>query len=96
VKKDLVWVLPLMMLSACAGPVPPVIHNPTTTPSSPSVTVTPTPTVKPAPIKPTESELPTITAGSFCSMPGAKGVTSKGRTMTCRSSPTDSRNRWRS
>jgi len=34
--------------------------------------------------------------GAFCSPAGATGHTAKGTAMTCRTSPTDSRDRWRS
>lgn len=49
---------------------------------------TPSPTV-------TANQVPTVSPGAFCSPAGATGVTSSGATYTCKTSPTDSRNRWR-
>ena len=49
---------------------------------------TPTPTA-------TASSLPIITPGAFCSPAGAIGKSSSGVTYTCKTSATDSRNRWR-
>ena len=39
---------------------------------------------------------PIVHPGAFCAPAGATGVTNKGTPMVCRTSPTDSRNRWRS
>jgi hypothetical protein len=39
--------------------------------------------------------LPIITPGAFCSPAGAIGKSSSGITYTCKTSATDSRNRWR-
>ena len=49
---------------------------------------------------PTQSSEPTvsikiITPGAFCSPAGAIGKSSSGVTYTCKTSPTDTRNRWR-
>jgi hypothetical protein len=75
--------------------------TPTPTPTAtltPSPTPTPTPTITPSPT-PTQSSggLPTITPGAFCaaSAAGTQGVGSNGQIYTCKTSPTDSRNRWR-
>jgi hypothetical protein len=68
-------------------------------------TPTPTPTAVPAPI-PTSVLTPTptpiassnslvVSPGAFCSPAGAIGNSSSGVTYTCKTSPTDSRNRWR-
>jgi len=51
-------------------------------------TPTPTPT-------PTPTQEVTITPGAFCSPAGAIARSSTGVTYTCKTSPTDSRNRWR-
>jgi hypothetical protein len=49
---------------------------------------------------PTQSSEPTvsikiITPGAFCSPAGAIGKASSGVTYTCKTSSTDTRNRWR-
>ena len=59
--------------------------------------VVPMPTSSPAP---TENSLPPlsaqiITPGAFCSPAGAIGKSTSGVTYNCKTSPTDSRNRWR-
>lgn len=53
-------------------------------------TFTPTPTPTPTP----NSEL-VITPGAFCAPAGAIGKDSSGVIYTCKTSPTDTRNRWR-
>lgn len=55
---------------------------------TPSASATPTPT-------PTSSQLPTVSPGAFCSPAGATGKSSSGVLYTCKTSPTDTRNRWR-
>ena len=50
--------------------------------------------------EPTQSAEPSvsvkiITPGAFCSPVGSIGKSSSGVTYTCKTSPTDSRNRWR-
>ena len=37
-----------------------------------------------------------VHAGAYCSPDGATGVTASGTAMICKTSPTDSRDRWRS
>lgn len=67
------------------------------------------PPVKPAsvPVKPTSApakpsaaaphaDVDVVHPGAFCAPAGATGHTTKGTPMTCRTSATDSRNRWRS
>ena len=76
-----------------------VAPTPTPTPT-PTVTPTPTPTVTPtvtasATPTPTSSQLPTVSPGAFCSPAGATGRSSSGVLYTCKTSPTDTRNRWR-
>jgi hypothetical protein len=63
---------------------------------APTPTPTPTPTVSATPTPtPTTSQLPTVSPGAFCSPAGATGKSSSGVLYTCKTSPTDTRNRWR-
>lgn len=55
----------------------------------PKATATPIPTPK------VPSGEATVNPGSFCSPEGAIGNASSGVTYTCKTSPTDTRNRWR-
>ncbi len=50
----------------------------------------------PTPTTSSTSSLPVVHPGAFCSPDGAQGVTTRGTPMTCKTSPTDSRDRWRS
>jgi hypothetical protein len=43
----------------------------------------------------TTNQTPTVSPGAFCSPAGAIGVSSSGVQYTCKTSSTDSRNRWR-
>ena len=65
--------------------------------SSPTPQAIPTPEISPTPTKdsspPSNTQL--VTPGAFCSPAGAIGKSSSGVTYTCKTSPTDSRNRWR-
>lgn len=70
---------------------------------TPSVGAVPTPTASPA-ATPSVSQSPTpvissssmiITPGAFCAPAGASGKSTSGVSYTCKSSPTDTRNRWR-
>ena len=73
-------------------PVPAPIVSATPTPVvTPSVTplVTPTPT----PVESSSSLL--VTPGAFCAPAGATGNSKTGVSYTCKTSPTDTRNRWR-
>ena len=65
--------------------------------SSPTVTSTPTTEVTPTPTQNLEPTVSTkiVTPGAFCSPTGAIGKSSSGVTYTCKTSSTDSRNRWR-
>lgn len=64
--------------------------------SSPSASITTT-TKAPTPSRSTTSSSSTVVhAGSYCSTAGATGRTAAGTAETCRTSPTDSRLRWRS
>ena len=84
------------VLSSCVtGSTPP----PTTAAPRPFVAPAPAPTpppVAPPPAAPPPQILPVVHPGAFCAPAGATGVTNKGTPMVCRTSPTDSRNRWRS
>jgi hypothetical protein len=72
---------------AVKAPPPPPKPAPTTT--APVVTPPkPTPT-------PTVSAPKVVHPGAFCTPAGATGVTSAGTPMVCKTSPTDSRLRWR-
>ena len=96
--------------SVTPTPTPMVSATPTTsatpevTPipvNTPTVTPTPTPTVSTAPvITPTPSPVATsnsliVTPGAFCAPAGAIGKSTSGVSYTCKTSPTDTRNRWR-
>jgi hypothetical protein len=86
---------------ATPTPTPTVTPTPTPTPTvtptpTPTPTVTPTPTPTPTVTPtPTATTLPTVTPGAFCSPAGAIGKSASGVTYTCKTSPTDTRNRWR-
>jgi heme/copper-type cytochrome/quinol oxidase subunit 2 len=58
-----------------------------TTSATPTSAATPTPT-------PSAQTL-VVTPGAFCSPAGATGKSSKGVAYTCKTSPTDTKNRWR-
>ena len=53
----------------------------------------PTPSPSPSPTK--GSSFPLVTAGAFCAPAGATGQTTKGVIYTCKTSDTETRNRWR-
>jgi hypothetical protein len=57
--------------------------------SVPEVTATPTQSSEPT------VSIKIITPGAFCSPAGSIGKSTSGVTYTCKTSPTDSRNRWR-
>ena len=80
-------------VAASPTPTPTVSATPTPTPTV-SATPTPTPSVSATPT-PTTSQLPTVSPGAFCSPAGATGKSSSGVLYTCKTSPTDTRNRWR-
>ena len=69
-----------------------------TTPARTSKPPAPKPkptTPKPAPTKTALPPVKIVHAGAFFTPAGATGVTSSGKAMVCRSTATDSRNRWR-
>ena len=86
-------------------PTPTPIPTPTPTPiPTPTVSATPTPTPTPTPTlsaTPTATAIPTptpaqtVSPGAFCSPAGAIGKSASGVSYTCKTSPTDTRNRWR-
>jgi len=79
----------LKLETAKATPTPSATSNATVPPSpSPSVTKSATPT-------PSPTQAITVTPGAFCSPAGAVGKSSAGVSYTCKTSPTDTRNRWR-
>jgi hypothetical protein len=80
---------PTVSATPTPTPTPTVSATPTPTPT-PTVSATPTPTPTP-----TTSQLPTVSPGAFCSPAGATGKSSSGVLYTCKTSPTDTRNRWR-
>ncbi len=65
---------------------------PTITPT-PIVTPTSTPSASPTPIENSSSLI--VTPGAFCAPAGATGVSKTGVSYTCKTSSTDTRNRWR-
>ena len=84
---------PTVSATPTPTPTPTVSATPTPTPTpTPTVSATPTPTPTPTP---TTSQLPTVSPGAFCSPAGATGKSSSGVLYTCKTSPTDTRNRWR-
>ena len=77
-------------ISSTPTPTPTASATPTITPTpviTPSVTPTPTPIA-------TSSSL-IVTPGAFCAPAGATGNSKTGVSYTCKTSPTDTRNRWR-
>ena len=82
-----------------ASPTPNVTESqspiPTPLPSSStSSTPTPTPTTT-VTASSTPTVMPIVTPGAFCAPSGAVGKSSSGVLYTCKTSPTDTRNRWR-
>lgn len=94
--------------SSSPMPTPTATQSPIATASAtPTVTLTPTPTPSPTPTvitssspapKPSatqETIIPTVSPGAFCSPAGATGKSANGTLYTCKTSATDTRNRWR-
>jgi len=99
---------PIDSATPTVTPTPTVSATPTITPTvsptpvvTPSAIPTPTPTVSTAPVitptpTPVESSSSLIvTPGAFCAPAGATGVSKSGVSYTCKTSSTDTRNRWR-
>jgi hypothetical protein len=59
--------------------------------------ITPVPEVSPEPTQTAEPSVSVkiITPGAFCAPAGATGVSKTGVSYTCKTSSTDTRNRWR-
>lgn len=77
-----------------------LVSTNTSTPNSsatPSPTIQPTPEVAPTPIQNTvpSTSAQIVTPGAFCAPAGATGVSKTGVAYTCKTSSTDTRNRWR-
>jgi len=66
----------------------------TSTPS-PTSTVSPTNEIIPTPTPVVSDSSLLVNPGAFCSPLGAIGKSTSGVTYTCKTSPTDTRNRWR-
>jgi hypothetical protein len=78
------------------SPTPTVSTTPTITPTpvvTPSVTPSALSTPTPAPVESSSSLI--VTPGAFCAPAGATGYSKTGVSYTCKTSPTDTRNRWR-
>ena len=95
---------PTVSSTPTVTPTPAVSATPTITPTpviTPSATPTPTPTVSTAPVNtPTPAPVENnnsliVTPGAFCAPAGATGNSRTGVSYTCKTSPTDTRNRWR-
>jgi hypothetical protein len=76
---------PSATVTAIASPTPSATQS-----ATPTATVTETPT----PIATTSTQ-PTVSPGAFCSPAGATGLSKTGVVYTCKTSATDTRNRWR-
>jgi hypothetical protein len=66
---------------------------------APSAPASPAPVTAPASTPSSSGSgggLPVVHPGAFCSYPGARGVTTLGTPMTCKTTASDSRLRWRS
>ncbi len=77
------------------GEATPIASVTPTASSTPATVATPVPTPTPTPVPTPVTSAKTITPGAFCSPAGATGVSASGGTYTCKTSPTDTRNRWR-
>jgi hypothetical protein len=68
-----------------------------TPPSTPSASSSsaPNPAESPTPTPAQETETVTVSPGAFCSPAGAMGKSKSGVSYTCKTSSTDTRNRWR-
>jgi hypothetical protein len=77
-------------------PTPLVTPTPVVTASvTPSPTPTPAPVIAPTPTPVESSSSLIVTPGAFCAPAGAIGNSKTGVSYTCKTSPTDTRNRWR-
>lgn len=85
----------LQPVEASPSPSPTASATPTAS-VTPTATPTATPIVTPSasPI-PSATQVVTVSPGAFCSPAGAIGKSAAGVSYTCKTSPTDTRNRWR-
>ena len=84
---------PSVSATPTASPTPTAVASPTPTAvASPTPTAVASPTASPTP---TATQSATVSPGAFCSPAGAIGKSAAGVTYTCKTSPTDTRNRWR-
>jgi hypothetical protein len=78
-----------------ASPTPTVSESQSPTPL-PSASTTSIPSPSPTPtITASPTAMPIVTPGAFCTPAGAIGKSSSGVLYTCKTSATDTRNRWR-
>jgi hypothetical protein len=63
---------------------------------APSQPTRPAPVTSPASTPSAGGGLPVVHPGAFCSYTGARGITTLGTPMICKTTATDSRLRWRS
>jgi hypothetical protein len=85
--KKIVWNkgVPAVKPVASETPEPVITNSPTPTPEA-------TPASTPSP---SGEVMKDVTAGAFCAPAGASGVTKTGLQVSCKTSATDTRNRWR-
>jgi hypothetical protein len=88
-------------LASGAGPGSTTTAPPATVTTPPAQAALPSPTTRAPSPAPTPTTAPAgqpgvVHPGAFCAPAGASGVTADGTPMTCTTSPTDARNRWRS
>jgi hypothetical protein len=78
-----------------ASPTPTASESQSPTPS-PSASTNSIPSPSPtATVKASPTAMPTVTPGAFCTPAGAIGKSASGVLYTCKTSATDTRNRWR-
>lgn len=85
-KGKLVWNKGVAVAKTTVSPTPTV--EPTASPTPEATTASPTPSA-------TLQVVKDVTAGAFCTPAGASGLTKTGLPVTCKTSATDTRNRWR-
>jgi len=89
---------PIVSVGATPTPSPTPKVTPTLSPTLAPITTktpTPTPVVTPEATPTQQASTATISPGAFCSPAGAIGKSSAGALYSCKTSPTDTRNRWR-
>jgi len=80
-------------VAASPTPIASESQSPTPSPSASTTSIpspSPTPTITASP-----TAVPTVTPGAFCTPAGAIGKSASGVLYTCKTSATDTRNRWR-